>query len=107
MKSTNEIIQFLKQILNERTLDKAELIKAFQDEVWNDENLKDTTLNEILSELAYDLDFYEQKEEWRKESPNFYGIDRLNEIVKSGIVKLEEYERGCLISESGTVQNFV
>jgi len=47
MKSTNEIIQFLKQILDERTSEKekAELIKDFQNEVWYDESPDESTFN--------------------------------------------------------------
>ena len=61
----------------------------FQDEVWNDESIQNKTLNEILSELAYDLDFYEPNEEWRKVSPSYYGDDSLDEVVKAAIQKLQ------------------
>lgn len=93
MRSTIEIVQLLKQILNERTLYRVKLIKVFQNEVWNDENIKDSNLNEILSELAYDLDFYEPNEEWRMESTSYYDDEQLSEIVKSGIIKIEEYQK--------------
>lgn len=63
--------------------------KEFQDEVWNDESIQDETLNEILSELAYDLDFYEPNEEWRKEVPDYYYDDRLEVVIKTAIQKLQ------------------
>jgi hypothetical protein len=88
MKSTIEIIENLHKILSEREPVRMELIKSFQNEVWEDESIKDEALNEILSELAYDLDFYEPKEEWRKEDPSYYGDDRLEKEIKMAIQKL-------------------
>lgn len=49
-------------------LDRKRLVAKFQELVWSDENA-----NEILSELAYDLDFYEPNEALRKEAPSYYG----------------------------------
>lgn len=90
MKSNIELIQLLQTVLVAEHRIKQELIKEFQDEVWNDESIQDETLNEILSQLAYDLDFYEPNEEWRKESLSYYGDDRLEEVVKTAIQKLQE-----------------
>ena len=90
MKSNVELIQLLQTVLVSEHRIKQELIKEFQDEVWNDESIQDETLNEILSQLAYDLDFYEPNEEWRKESLSYYGDDRLEEVVKTAIQKLQE-----------------
>lgn len=91
MKSKKELIDILKQILDKNSFNRTELIKSFQEYVWNDEAIKDNALNEVLSEIAYDLDFYEPKEDWRRESKSFYGNDRLNAIINSGIEKIEKY----------------
>lgn len=90
MKSILELIKVLERILNANSSDKAELVKSFQNEIWNDRGIPDNALNEILSELAYDLDFYEPNEAWRKESSNYFGDERLNEIIKSGIQKIKD-----------------
>lgn len=90
MKSNIEIIELLQFILETEHPSREKHIKEFQDEVWNDESIQDEILNEILSELTYDLDFYEPNEEWRKEAPNYYGDDRLEEVVKTAIQKLKE-----------------
>ena len=90
MKSNVELIQLLRVVLEAEQPLKQKLIKVFQDEVWNDESKQDENLNEILSELAYDLDFYEPNEEWRKEAPSYYGDDRLEVIIKTAIQKLQE-----------------
>jgi len=76
--------KILEQILQDKQ-NRSMLIKEFQELIWNDENA-----NEILSELAYDLDFYEPNEEWRKEDPSYYGDDRLEEEIQAAIQKLKE-----------------
>jgi len=69
---------------------RAKLIKQFQEEVWYDEATQDEKLNEILSEIAHDLDFYEPDEEERNKEPSFYGDDRLTLEIKSAIQKLSQ-----------------
>lgn len=91
MKSKVELIEFLQKVLLVESQIKQKFIKELQNEIWNDESIQDQTLNEILSQLAYDLDFYEPNEEWRKESLSYYGDNRLEEVVKTAIQKLQEY----------------
>jgi len=77
-------MEILEKILQDKQNRKV-LIKEFQELVWNDNNA-----NEILSELAYDLDFYEPNEEWRKECQSYFGDDRLDEIVKAAKQQIKE-----------------
>ncbi len=86
-----EIIYFLKQILTEKESEKKAHIIAFQKGVFNNEYFKDERLNEILNELAYDLDFYEPNDEWREEDVSFYSEPRLRELINEGIKKIEGY----------------
>jgi hypothetical protein len=84
------IIENLTQILNRQGLEKIELIKSVQNQIWNEDSCGDKDLDEILSGIAYDLDFYEQNEEWRKENPSYYGDERLIEGIKLAIEKLQQ-----------------
>ena len=93
MKSSSEIIDKLKIILLEKEPIKLELIKAFQNDIWNDESLYDGRLTEILTELAYDLDFYEPNAEWKSEDSSYYGNAGLDQRIKSGINKIENYNK--------------
>jgi hypothetical protein len=92
MKSNVEIIELLQSILETEYSNRAKFIKKFQNEVWNDESIQDEVINETLSELAYDLDFYEPDEKWRKEDPCYYGDDKLEDVLKNAIRKLIEQE---------------
>lgn len=76
-------MQILVQILQDKK-NRDNLIKKFQEEVWNNDNA-----NEILSELAYDLDFYEPNEDWRKENSSYYGDERLEQEIKLALEKLK------------------
>ncbi|MCB0785822.1 MAG: hypothetical protein KDC02_16655 [Flavobacteriales bacterium] len=56
-----------------------EAIKAFQTMVWNSEEWESHYSNdavEVLSDLAYDLDFYEPDAPTRAEDPSYYGANR-------------------------------
>lgn len=87
----NEIKDLLNQILISNTAKKTEYIKIVQKIIWNDESMHNQELNEMLSELAYDLDFYEPNKEWREEGPNYYGDERLEEIIKLALQKLNSF----------------
>jgi len=77
-------MKILEEILYDKQ-NRSVLIKEFQELIWNDNNP-----NEILSELAYDLDFYEPNEEWRKQDISYYGDERLEEEIKSVIKKIKQ-----------------
>lgn len=89
-----ELIGLLEKI--ELSLDcvevnRKEQIKKFQEVVWNDETIEDVVLNNILSTVAYDLDFYEPSKNLREESLSYYGDKRLREEINSALVKLKPY----------------
>ena len=78
-------MEILEKILVDK-LNRKRLVSEFQELIWNSENA-----NEILSELAYNLDYYEPNEELRKEDSRYYGDDRLEQEVKSAMQKLQEH----------------
>ncbi|MCE7060682.1 hypothetical protein [Dyadobacter sp. CY343] len=76
-------MKILEQILKDKE-NRQSLIKQFQELVWNDEKS-----SEVLSELAYDMDFYEPNDAWRKGDRSYYDDKRLEEEIKDVIRKLE------------------
>lgn len=92
MLSAVESIEILSEILSAKEPIKTQFIKSFQNDIW-DEKLIKNELYEILSELAYDLDFYEPNEEWRKEYNGYYGCETLEAILKKGIDKIVDYTK--------------
>lgn len=87
-------MEILKAILSDE-VNRKQLIKQFQQSIWDKEEDKDNVIDEILSELAYDLDFYEPDKELRKESTSYYGDDRLEAEIKSALQKIEQYNKAA------------
>lgn len=57
-------------------------IKLFQNYIWESQpGTGNTELDELLSEAAYDLDYFEPDDAIRLEDPSFYGVDKLREIL--------------------------
>lgn len=77
-------MEILEQILSDKSNRKS-LIKEFQDRVWHSEGLH----KKVLSELAYDLDFYEPDSVLRAADPSYYGDEKLEQEIRSVLKKLK------------------
>ena len=77
------MIAILEQILSDKP-NRQRLISQFQKIVWNDERASD-----LLSEVAYDLDYYEPDEKEREREPSYYGDDRLEQEINEVMQKLK------------------
>ena len=88
----NESINLLLDALNQPSR-RSELIKQFQQLVWNIPK-SITEVNvwawDTLQELAYDLDFYEPNAGLRSEDSSYFGDERVEEEIKSTLKKLKE-----------------
>lgn len=85
----DQMIEKLKQIIASDGIERKKLIEEFQEEIWNGEAKPDNPTSDILSELAYDLDFYEPDEKLRSEDFSYYGDERLKAEIASALKKLE------------------
>lgn len=83
------MIDTLKQIIESKAVERKKLIEEFQKQVWNREIQINNPDSEILSELAYDLDFYEPDENLRREDFSYYGDERLKAEITATLEKLE------------------
>jgi hypothetical protein len=84
------IKEHLRQILNSEGSERNKLIHEFQQTVWGDMNLS-PNVRDILSTLAYDLDFYESDARMRSEDSSYYGDVTLHEEIITVLKKLEAY----------------
>jgi hypothetical protein len=87
-------LKILEDIILSESSERATLISEFQNLVWSERGKRYGTnaeIDEILNNLAYDLDFYEPNATWRKESPSYYGDVRLEQEIRSALQKLEHY----------------
>ncbi len=75
-------------ILNDKN-NRESLIKRFQEYIWNENPIFNSEEEEnVLSDLAYDLDFYQPDIKIRDEDPSYYGDDRLETEIKTALEKL-------------------
>jgi len=89
MKSAAEVINVLSKILESGGNFRYELIRYFQGEAWADDSDVDESIDDIVYEIAYDMDFYQPNEAWRKQEPSLYGDERLDEMLKEWIYAIE------------------
>lgn len=89
----NDLYKLLLQILHADEPKRKELINKFQNFIWKDKIVGiDDDEMDIYNTLAYDLDFYEPNEEWRKEDEAYYDENRLITEIKQALEKLKNIE---------------
>lgn len=91
-----QLIEILEVAQQTTGSERANKIKEFQEIVWDDETIEDENLNDLLSTLAYDFDYYEPDEKMRKDDPNYYGDERLTDEITAGLEKLKEYKEASI-----------
>lgn len=90
VKRNRDKLDILKNILSNKK-ERTSLIKSFQERVWNGEEFNsDERINEILRDLALDLDYYEPDKILRSESPSYYGDKRLESEVTDVIFRINK-----------------
>jgi hypothetical protein len=84
-----EFVSILRAILESQS-GKQELVGKFQKLVWSTHPRElQSREDEILRDLAYDLDFYEGDPKIRREDFSFYGDERLEAEIVAALEKLE------------------
>ena len=82
-----QLNKLLLQIINDVEPKRKMKIEKFQNYIRNEEivGITEEEMN-MYNTLAYDLDFYEPNEEWRKEDPVYYDekklIIEISEVLK-------------------------
>ena len=66
-------------------------ITKFQEIIWNEELDCTAAQEEILGDLAYNLDFYVTNSESRKEDPSYYGEDKAIKKIKDALSKIKMF----------------
>jgi hypothetical protein len=82
-------MEILEQILLSKT-NRKQLIKEFQNQVWNKHIDVSESINNILSELAYDLDYYEPDDILRTQDNSYFGNDKLEQEIQIALKKIAD-----------------
>jgi hypothetical protein len=86
-----EILDLLVRISHDAKLDPA-LVRDLQERIWKTKPVRGQTdrMLEVLSELAYDLDFWEPDPVKRREDPSFFDDSRARAEIQRAIERLRE-----------------
>ena len=91
-----EKVQTIKELLLKIKLTSGwppkDAISSVQNMILDEPDMPDDDLQQIFSDLAYDLNFYEDEPGDRDEQLGYYGDDKLVEVVDTAIKKIEAYE---------------
>lgn len=82
-------MEILKQILLSKS-NREQLIKEFQNQLWNKDIKVSKSIYNILSELAYDLDYYEPNDLLRIEDNSYFGNDKLEQEIQIALKKIAD-----------------
>lgn len=85
-----EVCKILENIIYDKT-SRVNEIKIFQNIVWNEDESFTSEIDDCLSDLAQDLDYYEDNEKIRKEDSSYYGEERLIKELNDTLSKLRKY----------------
>ncbi len=89
-KSVEKLLHMLVKICEDEK-DRMNLIRNFQDAVWGIKESGDEL--DALSDLAYDLDFYQQDATLREEDSSYFGDDRLLDEINSTFLRIDQIEK--------------
>lgn len=88
MSDMAEIKSLLIKIQRTYAQQRKESIRQLQDAIWDETKEREEALQDVLSSLADDLNFYEDDPRDRDENLGYYGDERLSEIVTSALTKI-------------------
>jgi hypothetical protein len=87
-----EIVKFLRKMVENRE-ELPERVPELQDMVWKEQLAGSSAIQEILRDLAYDLDFYEPDPHARAEDESYFGDERALAEIQEALEKVERVQQ--------------
>lgn len=84
----SEVLKFMREIVRDRRA-LPEAIGSLQQLVWKEPLTGSSAVQEILRELAYDLEYYEPDPRARAEDSSFYDDERAIAEIEEAITRIE------------------
>lgn len=88
METLSDLKHHLQQIIASAEPEKSILITRYQRFIWEEEVAFSEECNDVLKELAYDMDFYEPVLALQKEDAIYFGEDKLHAVIGEALYKL-------------------
>lgn len=87
------VTELLHKIKQTQGWPRIDFIRSLQTMILDAPDLADEDMQEVLTDIAYDLNFYDDSPD-RDEEAGYYGDKKLDEIITAAIQKTEAYEAG-------------
>ena len=91
MPGITEIKDLLLKIRRTYAYERGVCIGKVQDMIWDEIKIDDEEFYQFLSDLAYNLNFYEEKARDREEELGYYGDEKLNVILSAALENIDVY----------------
>jgi hypothetical protein len=84
-----ELIRLLRLAYDDSEM-RPTLIRNFQKLVWNfDGIIHNESVDGVIRDLAYHLEYYEPDSLWRAQAPSFYSDNRARDEIRAALLELE------------------
>ena len=91
MPGITEIKDLLLKIQRTYAYERGVCIGKVQDLIWDEIKIDDEEFYQFLSDLAYNLNFYEEEPRDREEELGYYGDEKLNVILSAALENIDVY----------------
>jgi hypothetical protein len=91
MQKVDDIKELLYKVERSYAAARTGNIAALQEKIWDEPAIANEAIQQFLSDLAFDLNFYESNERDRDEALGYYGDERLLTIISRAIEKTEAF----------------
>jgi hypothetical protein len=87
----DNLVKILYQILKSDFNKRGQLVFNFIEAINNDDSNNITQQElDILIDLSFDIEPYEANPERRRQDPSYFGDEKLEELIKEALEKIEE-----------------
>lgn len=86
-----DVQSLLHKIDNSYASQRAAYISELQDKIWDESNAVDEAIQQTVTDVADELNFYESEERDRDEELGYYGDDKLNLLIAKALKSIGDY----------------
>jgi hypothetical protein len=90
MQQLNEIKALLNKIERIYAFERSATIGQLQNKIWDEPEIENEELRDLLSDLASDLNFYEPLERDRDEALGYFGDEKLLALTSETLKKIDK-----------------
>ena len=91
MQQLKDIKALLDKIERTYAAERSATIGQLQEKIWDESEFENEDLRDLLADLASDLNFYEPVERDRDEALGYFGDEKLLELTRQALKKIDTH----------------